>query len=214
MSKFLQVFGDSWPYGAELGIQCNTHSFPVLMANILNFDAVVNQSVPATSIDHAVMAFMNFCAEVKIQQYQNRKYTILFCLTGFSRYLAYKNSQWMELHPMRPDPESVNYYKYVHSDQHASHRAIKNILTVHGLCKSMDFDCYFVSNWDKVPDHVLLQDVPIYHKTLCEILDLPLGLQTFRFSKSKYISPNQSHPNVSGHELIAATLSEWLASHA
>lgn len=198
-----------------MGIHCNTHSFPVLMGAHLHA-LVCNEAAPCTSIEHAVMSFLNFYQSVLASNCQDcRKYTVLMCLSGFSRSMTYQDGAWQELHPgpVHHNEYSRVYYKFLQSEQQDHLNLVKNIKLTHMLCQQLDMDCYFVSNWDPVPAHALLDQLPIYHKTLTDILQLPQGLNTPGFIKSPYIVPNQCHPNVAGHELIAAELSDWIANH-
>jgi hypothetical protein len=231
--KTLVVFGDSWPAGAELSNPMD--AFPFQLGTLLNM-TTLNQACPATSIDHAVFQFLTFFKNYNkpswpwsgpgwFNQRRQTEYVVLFCLTGKSRSWRLTQSGTEELHPRSKTPQSVNYYKYIQSDELDDFNRIKNILLVQEICKKYNTPCYFVSNWETVPQFHMIDSELLYSKTLVEILDVPTmeldkrGISTCDtlyslvelFEKSEYIVPNVSHPNIKGHAKIAEELFKWLS---
>jgi hypothetical protein len=231
-SRTLIVFGDSWPAGAELA---NTDlSFPLLLADLLG-TTVINAAEPGTSIDQAVFKFLTYFKNRGdpffpwqksgwFKQVPEVEFNVLFCITGKSRSWKITDDKTLEFHPKNTDIESVNYYKYIHTEEHAHYNLIKNVLLIQEICKRYNTPCYFVSNWESMPKFHMIDETKVYNKTLVEILDIqptpldylgkrlaePQANLISKFEKSRYIIPNMSHPNPSGHEKIAQELNEWI----
>lgn len=202
----LVTIGDSWPAGSELENPVN--SFPVLIAKQLGIESI-NLSQPATSADQAVYKLLHNDLTLN---WSNT--LILFCLTGISRSM-YIDYQPMEIHPTTETPISLAYYKYIHSNELDQFNRIRNILTAQQYCQSLGCQILFVNNWDKTPEHPAIDQTLFYNKTLTEILNVgqcldDKDLDWSSLSVHKYIQPNQCHPNIAGHTLIANTLSTWI----
>lgn len=205
MSTKLLVFGDSWPAGAELSF--GQKAFPELLKNILNIQ-VENLSQSATSIDHAVYRLLD-----TITADNAKDYKILFCLTGYSRSVFFKDANLQELHIRNRNIESVSYYSHIYSTELGKFNLLKNILLVQELCLRLEIPLYFIFNWSSVPNHPLINKNLFYKKSLVEILDMNNLDDDFQGPVQKpnqYIIPNVSHPNQLGHELIAKALGEWI----
>jgi hypothetical protein len=206
MAKQLVTFGDSWPAGAEL--QDLTLRFPDVIANQLNLTSL-NLSQCSTSIDHAVLEFLNF---IKNNNYQDS--VVLFCITAVERNIYFNNGNPCELHPTRNDLESLNYYAHIYSQELGEFNRVKNILLVQELCQRFQLPVFFVCNWNNLPTNNLINIDNFYKKSLVEILNIPNAESNKNFfeerTRSKYIKPNQGHPNVQGHNLIATELFHWI----
>jgi hypothetical protein len=204
VSTKLLVFGDSWPAGAELAP--GQKAFPELLKDILNIE-VENLSEPATSIDHAVLQLVRILTPTNAKDYK-----ILFCVTGYSRSLFFKDGITQELHPRNRNIESVSYYSHIYSKELAEFNLLKNILFVQSLCSQLQVPIYFIFNWSSVPNHPLINKKLFYPKSLTEILDISNLDDDLVCSvvSNHYIVPNISHPNQQGHEVIAQTLGAWI----
>jgi lysophospholipase L1-like esterase len=202
----LVTIGDSWPAGAEL--QNSKDSFPGLIAEYLGVESI-NLSQPATSADQALHRLLNNNLTI---DWKNT--LVLFCLTGISRSMNI-DIQPREIHPTAETPASVAYYKYIHSDELDRFNRIRNILAAQHYSTATGSRILFVNNWDKTPEHRAIDQSLFYNKTLTEILDIgqkldDTDLDWYNLSKHVYIRPNQCHPNIEGHKLIATELSSWI----
>ncbi len=202
----LVTIGDSWPAGAEL--QNLKDSFPSLLADHLELESI-NLSQPATSTDQALHRLLHATENINWD-----KTLILFCLSGISRSM-YIDDQPREIHPTSGALIANVYYKYIHSDKLDRFNRIRNILSAQHYSNVVKSRILFVNNWDKTPEHRAIDQTLFYNKTLTEILDIgqkldDVDLNWNNLSKHKFISPNQCHPNVSGHSLIAEELGIWI----
>lgn len=205
----LFVYGDSWPYGADLENH-NEESFPSVLGKLKKC-LVINRSIPATSIDHAVFYFLE---DYKIRSHNNED-NILFCLTGQTRSMCFVDHKPFELHPRGEDQYAHVYYKYLHSDEFDTFNFTRNVLLLNFLCKERGLKSHFVSNWDQVSQY-LQEQVNFYSRTLVEILH-PERNQTINFGeygdvfyKSEFIN-HTGHPTALGHRKIAEELAKWIS---
>ena len=205
--KYLLTLGDSWPAGAELVDK--SLAFPELVANTLGV-ASVNLSQESTSADQALYQLIN----VTRSDFDWSQTMVLFCLTGITRSMHIDRVP-REIHPMSDKPASVAYYKYIHSDRLDQFNRIKIILAAQQYCRDLGSRILFVDNWDRSPKHIAIDHALFYNKTLTEILNIDqklddLKLDWYKVSQHPYIYPNQCHPNVDGHSLIAKEISVWI----
>lgn len=200
----LVVFGDSWSAGAELADK--ELSFPHMLGNILG-KQTINLSEPGSSIDEAVFYLLQFFENSSILT-QPEQFTILFCLTAYSRTMLLTSGE--AITQMRPtDSASEKYYKYFYQEDTAKFNLIRNLILIQHICNSYKIPVYFVFNWDEAPRHALLNNDKIYHKSLINILGMTYEEDlTSQFVNCEYIG--ECHPNIAGHELIAKELSEWI----
>lgn len=204
--KKLLVFGDSWPAGAELK-QPDTECFPYVIAQQLGLE-LKNYARGGTSTEQALHRLLN-----DVDDWDNS--IVLFCLTGISRSMIIENKQnTTELHPLVSTPASDAYYKYIQSDDLDEFNRIRNVLAVQQCCWQKKSKCLFVSNWNPLPTHSMIDLAKFYPKTLTEILDLSKNSDTqfwtSRELNSKYVKPNYGHPNALGHMHIGSVLSDWI----
>jgi hypothetical protein len=208
MSK-LFVYGDSWPFGAELD-NCHTQCFPALLEKLCNFE-VINKSAPATSIDHLVYFFLD--------DYENNLHNpgdkILFCLTGLSRAMCFVDNRPFELHPRGQTDYAKYYYKFIHSDSLEKFNLTRNVQLCNLLCQQKGLQDYFVFNWEQHIPIELKQKINFYNKTLAEILHPERNQQiSFEctgdvFNESEFM--HNYHPTALGHEKIAMELAKWIS---
>lgn len=204
------VFGDSWPRGAELNDPLN-NAFPTLIGKQLNLE-IINLAEAASSTDQAVYQFLK-----NIDLWKNKHTAVLFCLTSIARSMYFDASGKInEIHPTRSDLPSLNYYIHIYSEQLGKTNQIKNVLLVQSVCKQFDVPVFFVTNWNDLPDHVLIDQEKIYKKSLFEIIGLTNinsesnGSFLTQLRSCDLIKPNFTHPNEKGHQIIASELSIWL----
>jgi len=109
---------------------------------------------------------------------------------------------------------SLNYYSYIYSERLAEFNRIRNVLVVQQLCEKFNIPLMFVCNWNHAPTHTTIQAHKFYQQSLVEILGMANFEDDDNFFVTRalnpYIKPNQSHPNVQGHNLIASTLTNWI----
>ena len=234
MSNVLLTFGDSWPAGAQLNDRLQ--AFPALIANELSMD-LLDLSCPATSIDHAVMAFFNFLEHTYTTENQ---YTALFCLTDISRMMAWRsnvavpsrNQLWendlttLELQIGNTvDELSGAYFKYLHSARLEVFDYHKNIVLLKLLCNKYNIKDFYAHNfYDPNFEFRIVDKDNFYPVTLTQALDcepykefLPVYAspkeiaQTRRakFAHNKLIG-HGGHPTVDGHRVLAEKLSKWI----
>jgi hypothetical protein len=201
----LLVFGDSWPAGADLKTP-DTECFPYVIAQQLGLK-LKNYACGGTSIEQALHRLLN---DVDVDNWDNS--VVLFCLTGISRSMIIENKHCTtELHPFVSTPASDAYYKYIQSDDLDEFNRIRNVLAVQQICLQKKIKCLFVSNWNPLPTHPMVDLTKFYPKTLTEILNLDKksDRQFVKFD-SVYMKSSQGHPNVLGHQKIAEELSTWI----
>lgn len=237
MNRILLTFGDSWPAGAKLADK--TKTFPKLIADSLEM-GLVDLSIPATSIDHSVLAFFNF---LEHEYNADNEYTALFCLTDISRGLCWRQGDivvppreemWkqctytQELQINNKDEWSQNYYKNLHSTRLELYNYHKNLLVLRALCKQYNINDFYVHNfYDPRFDVKILDGYKIYPIPLMQLLNskpyreyIPDGLlDDEKFWLSMDIRPfridlrylaNDGHPTEAGHAYIAETLGTWI----
>jgi len=204
--KKLLVFGDSWPAGAELE-QPSTECFPYLIAQKLGLE-LKNYARGGTSTEQALYRLLN-----DVDDWDNS--IVLFCLTGISRSMIIESKQYTtELHPLVPTPASNAYYKYIQSNELDEFNRVRNVLAVQQCCWQKKSKCLFVSNWNSLPIHPMIDLTHFYPKTLTEILNLSknsdIQFWTDKDLNSEYVRPNNGHPNAAGHMYISKVLSDWI----
>jgi hypothetical protein len=212
--KKLLVFGDSYPWGAELQFP-HLDAFPVVLSAKLGVE-LTNLSKQGTSIDQAVLTMVSTletigdCADL----------AILFCFTSYSRAMIFEDGADTELHSDNRDLVSLSYYANVYSDQLGQFNFLKSILAVQGVCKKMNIPLYCVANFNDLPSSKLIDTDLFYRKSILQILgignitvDSGSDVNFARaLANSDYIKPNDGHPNKVGHQLIAEELYTWINS--
>lgn len=203
--KKLIVFGDSWPYGAELDNTKN--AFPYVMGGLMNVD-VDNRSVQGSSIDESVLNFLKmFDTEDVVQS------TILFCLTSPGRTMLVRGEDIVRLTPTADELESVTYYSHLYTTDLAQFNLTRNLILLQTVCNALEIPIYFVFNWDDAPTHRLLDASKIYNKTLIEVLGFNHGANFWEDIRGSDLIAKDGrgcHPSEIGHRRIATELSEWI----
>lgn len=207
--KTLCCFGDSWPAGAELAGSDFSKRFPNLIAQNLAVQCK-NFAEGGTSIDQAAHRFLSMLTEIRWS-----KGGVLFCLTAFERGIFFVNGEPTELHPAVKQTANTSYYAHIYSDELHEFNRIRNVLLVQSLCKNYNIPLWFVCNWNRNPNHVLIDNSKFYSRSLIEVLGLD-GWHGWRpgvfdqMINHEYITPNANHPNLQGHAKIADALTEWI----
>ena len=237
MSNVLLTFGDSWPAGAR--IDDKSQAFPKLIAEQLNMD-LVDLSRPATSLDHAVMAFLNFLEK---DYNVTDEYTALFCITDISRNMAWRqntvpperNQMWrddslaLELQINNTvDELSQIYFKHLHSSRLELFDYHRNIILLNLLCKKYKIKDYYVHNfYNPQFEFRVIETDNFYPGTLRQVLEsvpfkeyIPLyGPQPIEkiYTEGEAATLINStliqkggHPSVAGHKQIADVLTDWI----
>ena len=199
--KTLYVFGDSWPAGVDLH-DVVKQGFPYLVAQENNY-LLDNLSQAATSLEQATWQFVK-----AVERKSSRKGDIvLFCITNPDRSWYWENGYPMELHPANSNHAiGSKYYKYIYSQDLAHANAIKDLLMVYGLCKTLGVTCLFVYNWT-----VPLQSIPAM--TGIKLLPTELFYNKSLHEISGANIPQGDHPDHQGHQRIADELSAWIETH-
>ena len=234
MSKVLLTFGDSWPAGAK--IKDKSQAFPALIAEQLSMD-LLDLSKPATSIDHAVMAFFNFLENIYKSSDQ---YTALFCLTDISRSMAWRpavavperdqlweqDSTTLELQVgNRVDELSGVYFKELHSSRLELFNYHKNITLLKLLCKKYNIRDFYAHNfYDPNLEFRIVDKENFYPVTLRQTLDCKPYKEVLRIQATPEeqqevarakLDTNElighgGHPTVAGHRVLADKLFNWI----
>lgn len=234
MSNILLTFGDSWPAGARLNDK--SLAFPTLISNELGMD-LLDLSEPATSIDHAVMAFFKFLENTYDSDNQ---YTALFCLTDPSRNMAWRpitsvpvrdaiwdhDSTTVELQIGNTfDELSQVYFKNIHSARLELFTYHKNVILLKLLCEKYNIRDFYAHNfYNPEFEFRVVNTDNVYPTTLRQILDctpykefLPIQTSPEKIEqahKAKLMNNKLmlfgGHPSEAGHKRIADVLSDWI----
>ena len=201
----LLVFGDSWPAGAEL-THPETECFPYVIAQQLGLK-LKNYSCSSTSTEQALHRLLN-----DVDDWDNS--IVLFCLTGISRSMIIRNKHTVELHPLMSTPVTDAYYKYIQTDELDEFNRLRNVLATQQVCLQKKSRCLFVSNFNPLPTHPMIDLTNFYPKTLTEILNLTKTSDkefwTNHDLNSDYVKPSVAHPNALGHMHIGSVLGNWI----
>ena len=202
----LVVFGDSWPYGAELKVGEKT--FGELLHEKLGTDSFVNCSQEGTSIDHLV---------VQLEQYMSQADVgtdiAVFFISNPIRYMIHKKGNWDTIRPT--GDKSMNtrfYYEYLQSDELDNHRANTCILALQNMCRystTIVKDIY-LEGWSAIDwSYPSINKQKFLPKSALQMFEANMNKQTNELVKNQrnpFIYPNKYHPNQKGHTLIAEEL--------
>ena len=202
----LVVFGDSWPYGAEL--KAGEKTFGELLHEKLGTDSFVNCSQEGTSIDHLV---------VQLEQYMSQADVgtdiAVFFISNPIRYMIHKEGNWDTIRPT--GDKSMNtrfYYEYLQSDELDNHRANTCILALQNMCRystTIVKDIY-LEGWSAIDwSYPSINKQKFLPKSALQMFEANMNNQTnelVKNQKNPFIYPNKYHPNQKGHTLIAEEL--------
>tara|TARA_X000001382_G_scaffold37503_1_gene25039 strand:- start:19957 stop:20589 length:633 start_codon:yes stop_codon:yes gene_type:complete len=206
----LVVFGDSWPYGAEL--KAGEKTFGELLHEKLGTDSFVNCSQEGTSIDHLV---------VQLEQYMSQADVgtdiAVFFISNPIRYMIHKKGNWDTIRPT--GDKSMNtrfYYEYLQSDELDNHRANTCILALQNMCRystTIVKDIY-LEGWSAIDwSYPSINKQKFLPKSALQMFEANMNKQTNELVKNQrnpFIYPNKYHPNQKGHTLIAEELYKFV----
>jgi len=205
----LAVFGDSWPYGAEL--KKDEKTFGELLHDKLKTKKFINCSQEGTSIDHLVLQLKNFIENL------DQKSIAVFFITNPIRYITFENNKW---HTIRPTGEKSTktklYYELLQSDELDHHRANTSMLALQNMCKNCAniVQDVYLEGWTKIDwSYPGIDTKKILRKSALQMFEAKMNHRTNELVKNQnnpFIYPNKYHPNQKGHQLIADELYEFI----
>ena len=204
--KRLVVFGDSWPYGAEL--KAGEKTFGELLHEKLGTDSFVNCSQEGTSIDHLVLQLKQYMSKADVGTD-----IAVFFISNPIRYMIHKEGNWDTIRPT--GDKSMNtrfYYEYLQSDELDNHRANTCILALQNMCRystTIVKDIY-LEGWSAIDwSYPSINKQKFLPKSALQMFEANMNKQTNELVKNQrnpFIYPNKYHPNQKGHTLIAEEL--------
>jgi hypothetical protein len=215
--KFI-VFGDSWPWGADL--KPGEKTFGELIAERKNIE-FQNYSEISTAVEHMILQLQRMIRE---SNFDNTSYTALFSVTALSRFMYFSenpnfdfkyktNCGYVMFNGVeKDDAASDAYYKYIHSIKLEKFKFYMSIMTLQNLCKQFNINDYYALSFSTVEWDSTLEGIDrnkFWDNGCTNFLDM-FGCQ-FVDPENKYFAGTASaHPNQLGHELIANNLYEWI----
>jgi hypothetical protein len=217
----LLIFGDSWPHGDEL--DSKEMAYGQLLGQRLGIYNVKNYSSPGTGISHMILQLR---AAIRDNQHKGTNKIAVFFLSGQERFMCYHDDKIVNLSIRGPriNPENnagilqrMNdlYYKYFYSDQMRDFFTNTNIIALQSMCRKNGIQDYYIAGWQRFDFWPEVDLARIYDQgqTSCrELLNMEFDDRDGVVYNNPYFSPNQSHPNQLGHQLIADTLFDWIKS--
>jgi hypothetical protein len=215
MNKLLLSFGDSWAYGAELATaEREQVNYTGVLARSLGIDYVENFSEVGSSISHLQIQFRNALTRLQQNILQSKTIAVFF-ITGQERFLFFDHcGEFANLtasgyiarplqYDLRNQFEQIYefYYKNIHSTESDKITLNTNLLALQTMCRYYGIADYYISGWETLELWPEVDTSRIYAqgKEHCgNILNLDQNL-----NNDLYIVPRGTHPNASGHNLIA-----------
>ena len=206
----LVVFGDSWPYGAEL--KAGEKTFGELLHEKLGTDSFVNCSQEGTSIDHLI---------VQLKQYMSKADVgtdiAVFFISNPIRYMIHKEGNWDTIRPTGDKSMNTRFsYEYLQSDELDNHRANTSILALQAMCRystTIIKDIY-LEGWSAIDwSYPSINKQKFLPKSALQMFEANMNKQTNELVKNQrnpFIYPNKYHPNQKGHTLIAEELYKFV----
>lgn len=204
----LLIFGDSWPFGAEL--KQNELAYGELLSVRLD-QPLCNFSQPSTSIPHLLLQLRTALDQA------HSDCTAVFFLTGVDRDLVWHHGRTRELNPTRL--EDVDWYAKYNSPELTAYRVNTTLIALQTMCAKRNIRDYYVWGWDQVGLWPEVDTARIFKQTVADVflegIPVPRGISKImhlKNSKNQYIWPNSGHPNQLGHQRIADLLQEWICT--
>lgn len=192
----LLIFGDSWPWGAEL--DPTEKPYGTLIAEYLKY-SVSNYSKPATSIDHLPLQLF----DAQQQELSLEGCKALFTLTSPSRRMYYQDGEYKEIQIRKSDTVSKSYYANQWSNEMDHYQTNLVVLSLQTMCKSLGIKDYYVSGFSHLTlDYPGINKNKFYNEGQTSLAEL-VGMGTLETVK---------HPNQTQHQLIAEKLQAWIAN--
>lgn len=223
--------GDSWSYGAGLGVCKKSLRFPTLVSK--NLDATcINLSQPGSSIGHLVYKLSQI-QRIK-NQYKNKKILVLFGLTVPYR-LCIRKEFGRKLTVGVNDFDLCSYRSWakdIFNNHHIMDETCIKLSWIANQCKLADINYKFyniLGNYYDFEKSNFVQYLDCNDwlvdpnwSTYSELFDI----NNFNFSKmgilektmygksiiKKYMIPNDAHPNNQGHIKISQRLTSAVLS--
>ena len=206
----LVVFGDSWPYGAEL--KAGEKTFGELLHEKLGTDSFVNCSQEGTSIDHLVVQLKQYMSEANLGTD-----IAVFFISNPIRYMIHKEGNWDTIRPTGDKSMNTRFsYEYLQSDELDNHRANTSILALQAMCRystTIIKDIY-LEGWSAIDwSYPSINKQKFLPKSALQMFEANMNKQTNELVKNQrnpFIYPNKYHPNQKGHTLIAEELYKFV----
>ena len=202
------IFGDSWPYGAELAP--DEHPYGILLSNQLGKESFTFAQ-PSSSIPHLVLQLRLAIA----QGFCNTQ--AIFFLTGVDRDLIWSSNVPKELNPT--SPADIDWYVKYNSQALTTYRVNTTLIALQSMCAKYNIEDYYIWGWDKVDLWAEVDQNRIYKDTVADVFlqgaNVPTGTTKIMYlknSKNCFVWPNAGHPNQLGHQRIADLLREWICT--
>jgi hypothetical protein len=227
--KNLIVLGDSWPAGNELE-DAHHDCFPAIIKNILGFDNLINLSYGGSSLQHYFLQLKKFYTIKKLYP-DTASYELLVCMTSSVRDLYFDDGgKPLEIIPT--DSSKIEFYaKMFNYPETPRLFWYRTVFMLQNWARQNGIKDYYVQMFETAPlEHSYSEMVdfhPIYKEgkvSMTQFLtkqcgekndssyDLHHGSQIQNESETykKYISPNVSHPNKLGHQIIAEEIARFM----
>ena len=207
--KTLAVFGDSWPYGAEL--KKGEKPFGDILHIMLGTDKYYNMSHEGTAIDSLVIQLDKF---LKKKKYDDC--VCVFFITNPTRQLYYKDNQFKVIRPTGAKNDYLKklYFAELQSDRMDHHKANMTILALQRMCHKHNLTDVYIEGWTKIKfNYSGIDKTKFVESTAIEMLGGHVNDRTAeleKFQNNQYIYTNKYHPNKKGHEIIAERLYNFI----
>jgi hypothetical protein len=213
LTQPLVILGDSWPAGAELG----PHEQPYgkILANLLQSTHYTNCAVSATSNEHMILQLGKY---VKEQQNVDGHIAVFFLTYPGRSCLIDYNGRYLEVRPdanADKDSREYHYFKYFHTPLQEQFKTHQTILALQQMSSQLNLQDFYVVGWTPQIDFswpgIVIERIYDAGKTTCaDWLEIDPDKFETEAKLSKYVLPNQCHPNQQGHNIIAHKLYEWI----
>lgn len=206
----LLVFGDSWPYGAEL--QAGEKTFGEILHEKLGTDSFINCSQEGTSIDHLVLQLKKYLSQPK-----SSTDIAVFFITNPIRYMMHKEGHFQTIRPTGDKGEQTKfYYQHLQSDELDHHRANTCVLSLQTMCRfsTTIIQDIYLEGWTNIDwNYPGIDNKKFMPQSALEMFEAHTNTQTNELTKNQnnpFIYPNKYHPNQKGHQLIADELYNFI----
>lgn len=223
MIKNLVVFGDSTTQGSEL--KSTEQCYGELLKKKFGAEDYLNFGTPAAGPQHLVIQFKNFLKHVPCEILNT--YTAVFWIGGQDRTVAHNNNEWVFItpqggHAVTPSNKSYvasaaeQYFKYMHSKQLSSLHLNTSLLALQYMCSQYAINDYYLAGWQSMELWPEVNADKIYaqgKKSFYELFGLKDQIVYVEKNRNNiYITPNLTHPNQLGHQLIADTIYDFITN--
>lgn len=222
ISKLL-IFGDSWPFGAEL--RPSQRPYGELLGQKFNVP-IMNWSQASTSIPHMLLQLrMAVDGSNTQRRFDPSGSDAIFFLTSPDRDVMWDHrgdSKELHLSPSHPSDVDIRWYSQFHTPELASFRVNSCLLAIQRFCELHAIRDHYIWGWQRIDLWPEIHTTRFWRNGGSTVLDLfaendPISfngtLNDYSANKSnRFIYPNSGHPNQRGHQLIADELHKWLSA--